>query len=220
MAANIYKLSNENIEASLVLSSLAWPHTVPRFLYKTGDYFMTDKYRMFSEAITFIMLNDGRHSWSARYVFIDDLKVAYDCLDFPFPEWIHEEPEDILGIEYLSVTHVQINVAVLYQLDLERVNKGNSEYIQKGSFNGGLGNYYDSTLWWVLRTVKLRESHNSCSLCNAKNTTLNCHHKTYERKHAELLSDLIVLCRKCHAKHHGHDEASEKLEAIKGILAS
>jgi 5-methylcytosine-specific restriction endonuclease McrA len=43
-----------------------------------------------------------------------------------------------------------------------------------------------------------------CQLCNKEgnDTTLNTHHNNYERLGLELDSDLIVLCKKCHAKFH------------------
>jgi DNA polymerase III alpha subunit len=62
--------------------------------------------------------------------------------------------------------------------------------------------YLETTWWQNLRKIKLHESGNRCQLCNAKNTELHVHHKTYERRGNELLSDLIVLCKDCHAKFH------------------
>lgn len=43
-----------------------------------------------------------------------------------------------------------------------------------------------------------------CQLCNKKGTytTLHTHHRTYERLGLEFDEDLIVLCKKCHKKHH------------------
>lgn len=43
-----------------------------------------------------------------------------------------------------------------------------------------------------------------CQLCNRKGTysTLHTHHRTYERLGLEFDDDLIVLCNKCHKKHH------------------
>ena len=40
-----------------------------------------------------------------------------------------------------------------------------------------------------------------CRACGA--TTVDLHHKTYERLGCELLSDLQALCRDCHATAHG-----------------
>ena len=41
-----------------------------------------------------------------------------------------------------------------------------------------------------------------CALCfSTKN--IEVHHRTYERLGNELITDLIVLCDDCHAKHHG-----------------
>ena len=43
-----------------------------------------------------------------------------------------------------------------------------------------------------------------CQLCNRKgnDTTLHTHHNTYDRLLLEDDTDLIVLCKKCHAKFH------------------
>ena len=216
-----YKLSNENIEASLVITCLQYPMLVG-WLFKGGEYYRTKKYNDFVEAVTFLTLNNnGPYHPINNAEFIEDLSIAYECLDFSFPEWIKEKPVDILGVEYVDLSNFfsnRIVITDLYEYSLSHY--GEDETVYKQSFNGGLGSYYDSSAWKVLRTMKLRLSCLTCSLCGTKEAVFNCHHKTYERKYQELLSDLVVLCRRCHAKHHGLDEASEKLKAIKAILAS
>jgi 5-methylcytosine-specific restriction endonuclease McrA len=62
--------------------------------------------------------------------------------------------------------------------------------------------YLRSTAWSDTREVMLLEAENRCQLCDS-DRRLQVHHRTYERRGAELLSDLIVLCRECHARHHG-----------------
>ena len=61
--------------------------------------------------------------------------------------------------------------------------------------------YLKSEHWKSLRLVKLEEANNRCQLCNSVNH-LNVHHRTYERRGREHLSDLTVLCQPCHGKHH------------------
>jgi hypothetical protein len=40
---------------------------------------------------------------------------------------------------------------------------------------------------------------------DAKHTEdLQVHHRTYERRGAELADDLVVVCRQCHEIHHRH----------------
>ena len=43
---------------------------------------------------------------------------------------------------------------------------------------------------------------NRCELCNEGGVPLQIHHRCYDRRGQELLSDLIVLCRPCHARFH------------------
>lgn len=40
-----------------------------------------------------------------------------------------------------------------------------------------------------------------CALCTSSEH-LNVHHRTYERLGAERPEDLVVLCRRCHQRHH------------------
>ncbi len=61
--------------------------------------------------------------------------------------------------------------------------------------------YINSTEWFVLRRVKLDQAEHRCQLCNAAGT-LHVHHRTYERLGQEKLTDLVVLCEKCHERFH------------------
>jgi hypothetical protein len=62
--------------------------------------------------------------------------------------------------------------------------------------------YLQTAHWRHLRRCKLREAGERCQICNAAGN-LDVHHRTYERRGEELLSDLTVLCRPCHSRHHG-----------------
>lgn len=64
--------------------------------------------------------------------------------------------------------------------------------------------YLQSEHWKDIRLMALRRASFRCQLCNAQDK-LNVHHRTYERRGEELLSDLTVLCEPCHAKHHGKE---------------
>jgi 5-methylcytosine-specific restriction endonuclease McrA len=61
---------------------------------------------------------------------------------------------------------------------------------------------YLKTSHWQLKKMEAeRAAGEECALCgSAKN--LNVHHKRYDKLSWEWLSDLTVLCRTCHAKHH------------------
>ena len=62
--------------------------------------------------------------------------------------------------------------------------------------------YLHTADWNTLRRAKLREASFRCQLCYAGGA-LEVHHRTYERRGHELLSDLITLCPACHGKFHG-----------------
>jgi len=61
-----------------------------------------------------------------------------------------------------------------------------------------------TTYWWVIRNYVLIQSGFECKLCRKKNT-LQVHHRHYENRGKEWRhwkEDLVVLCARCHAKHH------------------
>jgi 5-methylcytosine-specific restriction endonuclease McrA len=62
--------------------------------------------------------------------------------------------------------------------------------------------YLRSSEWQSTRVAALRRARYACQLCKAANVTLDVHHNTYQRRGHELPTDLIVLCRGCHGKHH------------------
>ena len=55
--------------------------------------------------------------------------------------------------------------------------------------------------WRARRHRVLFRAGKQCELCEEREF-LQVHHKTYERYGQELLTDLIALCRECHARHH------------------
>ena len=61
--------------------------------------------------------------------------------------------------------------------------------------------YLTSKDWKKKRQQALAHYGSSCVLCDS-DTGLNVHHRTYNRIYDESMSDLIVLCRDCHAAHH------------------
>jgi hypothetical protein len=62
--------------------------------------------------------------------------------------------------------------------------------------------YLQSPEWQATRRWHLKYAGFRCQLCNDADTTLDVHHRTYERRGHEYHKDLIVLCRGCHAKFH------------------
>lgn len=61
--------------------------------------------------------------------------------------------------------------------------------------------YLQSPHWHAVRDRALAYAEHKCQLCySAKD--LQVHHRTYERVGKERPSDLTVLCKACHEKHH------------------
>lgn len=72
--------------------------------------------------------------------------------------------------------------------------------------------YIKSPEWKTTSNKAKERAGYRCQLCNRKGTysTLHTHHRTYERLGLEFDDDLIVLCNKCHKKHHDielHEES-------------
>lgn len=73
--------------------------------------------------------------------------------------------------------------------------------IQAGNVDVAYQAYLDSPEWAHKRAIKLAEAGHRCQVCNA-GSHLHVHHRTYERRGNEALSDLTVLCRTCHEAFH------------------
>lgn len=55
--------------------------------------------------------------------------------------------------------------------------------------------------WQTTRKAALKRAGYACQVCNRRRQ-LHVHHRTYERRGAELARDLVVLCDECHALYH------------------
>jgi hypothetical protein len=62
--------------------------------------------------------------------------------------------------------------------------------------------YLKTAHWRRCREWALTYYGASCVLCGRRER-LEVHHRTYTRLGQELITDLIVLCGACHARHHG-----------------
>jgi hypothetical protein len=62
--------------------------------------------------------------------------------------------------------------------------------------------YLRTPEWRKTRAAALTRAGHRCSLDATHTEALEVHHNTYERLGAELASDLVVLCRTCHRRHH------------------
>jgi 5-methylcytosine-specific restriction endonuclease McrA len=61
--------------------------------------------------------------------------------------------------------------------------------------------YLRSLEWQVKRKAVLIRANYRCEQCD-KRARLDVHHKTYDRKYNEYLTDLQALCRLCHKSKH------------------
>lgn len=64
-----------------------------------------------------------------------------------------------------------------------------------------LREYRKTKAWLRRRAAALEAAGHQCQLC-PRTDRLQVHHRTYERVGKERADDLIVLCRRCHARHH------------------
>lgn len=83
-----------------------------------------------------------------------------------------------------------------------RKNNKNFTYLsEKEMRKAEYQEYLNSDHWKQIRLKALERAGNKCQLCSSKEN-LNVHHNTYKNRGHEDLNDLVVLCRKCHAKFH------------------
>lgn len=83
-----------------------------------------------------------------------------------------------------------------------------------------------SAKWKRIREEKLKQSQYRCAKCGISkwSTSLEVHHETYDRLGGERLSDLIVLCHKCHQALHAPvipvetDDIWERYESFDGMM--
>jgi hypothetical protein len=78
---------------------------------------------------------------------------------------------------------------------------GDEEYTIEELLAMDYGDYLKTQHWYSVRNKVFKRAKYQCELCGSKDT-LNAHHKTYANLGKEKLSDIIVLCKKCHQKFH------------------
>lgn len=69
--------------------------------------------------------------------------------------------------------------------------------------------YLQTEHWKQMRDMALFQAKNRCQLCNG-DKGLQVHHRTYERLGCEDLSDLTVLCGKCHEAFHARRDIEKR----------
>ncbi len=69
--------------------------------------------------------------------------------------------------------------------------------------------YLQSEEWKEKRMVALQRAEFRCQICNSREE-LRVHHRTYERRGAERMKDLTVLCDVCHGIFHEHGKLTKE----------
>lgn len=79
---------------------------------------------------------------------------------------------------------------------------GNTSQVSTEADKSEYEAYLASAQWKQRRAVRLEMADNKCERCGVSHFTaqLQVHHRTYERLGNELMSDLEVLCPRCHSK--------------------
>lgn len=106
---------------------------------------------------------------------------------------------NLLSVDKCFSQNVTADAKFMYtqnnNVDLVKIRK----YIKNMDYQDFLLTPY----WDAIRSIMLKKACYKCELCN-ENHNLHIHHKDYKNHGAEHLnlSDLIVLCQKCHSKFH------------------
>lgn len=75
--------------------------------------------------------------------------------------------------------------------------------------NAEYSKYLLSPEWGLIRQRLFTERGKKCERCSS-NKILQIHHLTYERIFKEEMSDLLILCKKCHEKEHRIDKPKKE----------
>lgn len=62
--------------------------------------------------------------------------------------------------------------------------------------------YLKTPEWYRRRAVVLKFAGNRCQVCNSEKQPLHIHHRSYQHRGTEPISDLICLCDECHSLFH------------------
>lgn len=77
--------------------------------------------------------------------------------------------------------------------------------------------YLRTPEWRRTRAAALLRAGNACSLDVTHTEGLEVHHRTYERRGAELMTDLTVLCHSCHQLYHRENGRPRRERSAKPV---
>lgn len=114
--------------------------------------------------------------------------------DFVLAAWRTVERGDPLTIEQtIQLLHIIGEQRAIIALQDDRV----AELTPSPRYH----DYLQSPEWDRMRNEALAYHGHRCQICgNASN--LQAHHRTYDRLGNEDMDDLVVLCDRCHKRHH------------------
>jgi hypothetical protein len=113
--------------------------------------------------------------------------LIVSCRPEPEKYWEHTEPGVLLSVKPARTFQEAQNLI--------------EEFLPKAY--DSYEDYIKSPEWAEKRKIVMQMWCNRCALCNIGATPLDLHHRTYDRVGNELVTDLVPLCRNCHAKFHG-----------------
>ena len=133
----------------------------------------------------------------------EDRDDAIDSL----PEPIRLRIEAVsLAVQYKSLVQPRETaeqaldeILELADLILDDLYGGRDERLRRMPYR----EYLTTPEWRARRRVAYDAAGFRCQLCNASDVELNAHHRDYAQRGTPAeLSDLIVLCRRCHTRIH------------------
>lgn len=89
--------------------------------------------------------------------------------------------------------------------EIEKYDKGYISFEESGFTNYKKWYhevYLKSPHWGKLKKVALQRADRKCQVCSCQDMKLNVHHNTYQNLGHEYITDLVVLCERCHSIHH------------------
>lgn len=149
---------------------------------------------------------------SARYPGMAEL--GYGCLGYKIPgynqsmDFVDEWPlmqalgrlEGKRQIEIVQDKNHAIVYIPRFLLITTNENKMQADRLRLMPYS----DYLETSEWWMKRKLVRLRDENACTMCGLciDVREMHVHHKTYERRGIERLSDLETLCSHCHYNAH------------------